>query len=168
MKRKLIASLSVFVTSVAFIDVSGYAATPTAGIPTLDPLPGKATCSIVNITNHVGKSAELCVTTGSFAHDLYEVRIDRSTVVKGIDDATTTGIASEYNGQSISLQCSPVLSAPDNITDAQIESVRFMNPSAKRDQLKQLFISINTTETGRRCTVRADLTELFSVDVHFR
>ncbi|MFC0401701.1 hypothetical protein [Paraburkholderia rhizosphaerae] len=102
------------------------------------------------------------------AHDIYEVRMDGTSVVKGIDDATSSGINGAYHGQPVSLKCEPVLSAPDNVSDAQIEGMRFMKPDGTREELKQLYLSLHTTETGRQCAINADANPLFTVDVRFK
>jgi len=60
-----------------------------------------------------------------------------------------------------------VLSKPDNVTDAQIESMRFANPQGTREQLISLYETLNTVETGRHCSITDNAAEWFAVDVRF-
>lgn len=157
---------SVLSTLALLAAIPAHAAQPAANAATLEAVSGKVVCRTAGAID--GKSAELCVAQGMFAHDIYEVRVGDATAVKGIDDATTTGISGTFNGQTVSLKCDPVLSAPDNLTDGQIEGFRFMKPSASREELKQLAIRVNTVETGRHCVARSTADDVFTVDVKFQ
>lgn len=143
-----------------------HAASQAADTATLDAVSGKVVCRTVGTLD--GKPGELCVAQGMFAHDIYEVRFGGTSAAKGTDDATTTGISGTFNGQTVTLKCEPVLSVPDNLTDAQIEGFRFMNPTASREELKQMAIRVNTVETGRHCVARANAVDIFTVDVKFQ
>ncbi len=145
--------------------LTAQAASDAAVPQSLEAVSGKTVCRAAGAVD--GKASELCVTLGTFAHDLYEVRFDGVPAVKGIDDATTEGIAGTYSGRTIALKCDPILSAPDTVTDAQIDAVRFMDPSGSRDALRQMAIRMNTVETGRHCVARADAAPLFAIDVRF-
>jgi hypothetical protein len=169
MKLKLFACFAALAAaSSIFTSAPVDAASPAAEAATLDAVPGKTTCRAATLNGQPGKSAELCVTQGSFAHDVYDVRIGGASVVKGIDDATTAGIASTYDGQPIRLTCTPVLSKPDDVTDAQIESMRFANPKGTHEELKRLYVTLHTVETGRHCAINDNAAELFAVDVRFQ
>ncbi|ACC76317.1 hypothetical protein VOI32_35980 [Paraburkholderia caribensis] len=167
MKQTSILVAIALVTSIVVAHRPAVAAGGSDAI-TLTPVDDKAACSpTVSTQGTPGKSVELCITKGLFAHDLYEVKIDGTVVVKGIDDATTNGVNGAYGGQSINLTCTPVLSAPENVTDSQIESMRTLDPKATREQLKRQYVLLNTTETGRHCVVRTDSTNFLAVDILF-
>ncbi|WP_175948814.1 hypothetical protein [Burkholderia pyrrocinia] len=164
-KKTLIASVVVLAASLAFSCSIARAAGPDTY--TLNPVAGKAICASANISARIGRSAALCVTKGAYSPDLYEVRIDGVTVVKGTDDETTGGIAATYRGRLFDLVCTSVLSASRNVTDAQVDSIRAMAPDTPREQLKQLSTLFNMVETGRRCVVGAQSAQLFMVEVRF-
>lgn len=132
-----------------------------------DAISRQTVCRTTLLTGKIGQSAQLCVSEGLFAHDLYELRIDGVEVAKGIDDETTQGVSGQFHDQAIKLTCQPQLDVPKNVTDAQIESVRASLPNGTHDDLKKLYLSLNSTEIGRHCTVAAQAAELFSVDVRF-
>lgn len=134
----------------------------------LDPVDGKEACTAgINVPNTPGGSLALCIKKGLFAHDQYEVKADGAVVLKGIDDETTDGVNGSYSGRPISLKCTPVLAAPESVTDSQIESMRSSYPTASRDQLKQHYVLLNTLETGRHCVVRIDAANVLSADIRF-
>ncbi|MPV64315.1 hypothetical protein [Burkholderia sp. BE17] len=166
MKPISIASAISVVVSIALAPQLAVADAP--GAIRLDPVAGKEACTAgVGVPNTPSGSLTLCVKKGLFAHDQYDVKADGAVVLKGIDDETTDGVNGSYSGRPISLKCSPVLSAPDSVTDSQIEAMRNSYPTASRDQLKQHYMLLNTLETGRHCIVRIDETSLLSVDIHF-
>jgi hypothetical protein len=166
MKHTLLACCAALAASLS-LPVCTPAHAAESATATLDAMAGKTACRASALASQPGKSGELCVTQGSFAHDIYEVRIDGASVVKGIDDATTAGIAGTYNGQPVRLTCTPVLSKPEHVTDAQIESMRFANPQGTREQLIGLYQTLNTVETGRHCSIADNSAEWFAVDVRF-
>ncbi|WP_230461614.1 hypothetical protein [Burkholderia ubonensis] len=133
-----------------------------------EPGAGKDFCTPgESMPNASGSSLTLCVKKGHFAHDQYEVKVDGAVVVKGIDDETTGGVNGSYGGRPVNLTCAPVLSAPEEVTESQIESMRSMDPQATREQLKQRYLSLNTVETARHCVVRVDSKNVLSTDIHF-
>ncbi|WP_198363759.1 hypothetical protein [Burkholderia ubonensis] len=133
-----------------------------------EPGAGKDFCTPgESMPNASGSSLTLCVKKGHFAHDQYEVKVDGAVVVKGIDDETTGGVNGSYGGRPVNLTCTPVLSAPEEVTESQIESMRSMDPQATREQLKQRYLSLNTVETARHCVVRVDSRNVLSTDIHF-
>ena len=155
------------VQSVAQVMPKCGASAPVPDEATFDAVTNGTVCRTTLLTGKIGKSAELCLTSGLFAHDVYALRIDGQPVAQGIDDETTHGIVGQYQGQSVRLTCQPKLDAPTSVSNDQIDSVRKLKPDATRDELKKLYLSLNTTEVGRHCGVDSQSAELFSVDVRF-
>ncbi|RBB31490.1 hypothetical protein DPV79_40930 [Burkholderia reimsis] len=166
MKPISVASAISLAASIALAPQLAVADAP--GAIRLDPVAGKEACTAgVGVPNTSSGSLALCVKNGLFAHDQYEVKADGAVVLQGIDDETTDGVNGSYSGRPISLKCTPVLSAPESVTDSQIEPMRSSYPTASRDQLKQHYVLLNTLETGRHCVVRVDSTNILSADIHF-
>ncbi|MPV67675.1 hypothetical protein [Burkholderia sp. BE17] len=166
MKPISVASAISLVVSIALAPQLAVADAP--GAIRLDPVAGKEVCTAgVGVPNTPDGLLSLCVKKGLFTHDQYEVKANGAVILKGIDDETTDGVSGSYSGRPIDLKCTPVLSAPDSVTDSQIESIRKSYPTASRDQLKQHYMLLITLETGRHCVVRIEETSLLSVDLHF-
>lgn len=143
--------------------------TPTKnGIAVITAKPKKTVCASSAFAL-AGNSTrgELCVTQGNFASDRYVLKLNNTTVVQGIDDETTPGISSSYQGQRITLQC-----APQNIRgDATADEVRKIVPAyseAKVNKTVELMRgSIMPIEVGRMCSVTSGADSLMKVHVFF-
>lgn len=153
----------------AFITAS-YTSVALAGeVPALKitPQPGKTACQ--STAKQFGESMaeiELCVTAGSFSHDTYILNIDKKAVLKGIDDETTKGLSSTYQGEKISLICIPQNEAPKDVSAEKIAAYqKMMNISA--EDAKRMVILAETVETGRFCTAHAGSVTLIEVQVIF-
>ncbi len=132
------------------------------------PSPGKAVCRAKPATlAGAPVKAEICVTQGNFSHDLYVLKIDGSSVLKGIDDETTKGISSSYKSQKVSLTCAPQELAPN----ASLEEVHKILPGYSSEKAKGLVAlmkdSKTPTEVGRLCTASSDGTAFLSAQVIF-
>ncbi len=111
--------------------------------------------------------AEICVTQGNFSHDVYVLKIDGNTALKGIDDETTKGISSSYKSQKVGLSCAPQELAPN----ASLEEVQKMLPGHSPAKAKELVALMKDSKTpievGRLCTASSEGTAFLSAQVIF-
>ncbi|WP_211442013.1 hypothetical protein [Collimonas humicola] len=129
---------------------------------------GKSVCeSTVRQLGETSQKIELCVSQGNFAHDVYVLKIDGKSILKGIDDETTKGIVATQQGEKISLICVPQIEAPTEVAPEKIEAMQKLMPALSADEAKKAAISIDSVETGRLCTAQRGDNSLISVQVVF-
>ena len=135
-------------------------------------VPGKEVC-VAGTATVAGNTAptELCVTGGSFSHDLYALKIGGRTAVKGIDDQTTTGIAGTFNGAQLVLRCVPLELSPKGTPAANLVEVRRVLPGATEARVQELANLLSSIpmgmELGRTCTASSDGQAIISAQVSF-
>lgn len=149
-------------TSVMAADVSG------------DPIvavPGREVCQArpVAIADK-DVDAKLCVSSESFGHDKYAVKIGWSRVVEGIDDETTKGIMGTYKGHAVALICTPQIKAPGKDDDAAVNAMAKSlegHSGVTAEKAHDVAVTMMSTEVGRVCSFREGDRELMSVLVRF-
>ncbi|SDG96544.1 hypothetical protein SAMN04515659_3884 [Dyella sp. 333MFSha] len=163
MKKQL-----VLLTIATAMSIPALAA-DTDGEP-LTAVPGRTVCQARPVAIG-GKQvdAKLCVTEGSMSHDKYVVKIGWSTVVEGIDDETTKGIAGMYKGSPVSLTCEPQSKPPaaDDPMVASMAKSMAARPDVTSEQAHDLAMKMLSTEVGRLCQFRQGDQDLMSVQVKF-
>ena len=136
--------------------------------PTIAAVPGKEVCAAAAGTNAM--AAELCVTGGNFSHDRYALKLGGRTVLNGIDDQTTAGIASKVNNQNVVLQCVPQNVFPKATPAENLAEVRRVLPNASEARVKEiadLLVPPMGMELGRLCTATGDGQAFLAVQVVF-
>ena len=121
----------------------------------IKPEAGKETCAARPAGAHPANPS-LCVTMGNFSHDVYQLKLDGRTVLKGIDDQTTAGIAGQHGKQAVELRCLPQNIFPKETPEATLSEVRRQLPNAPEAQVKRLAGLLGPgpmgMEVGRSCT----------------
>lgn len=131
-------------------------------------IPGKTICqSTEQMRGNLLMKAELCVTQGNFSHDTYQLKIGGNTILKGIDDETTRGISSNYNGERIGLTCVPKHEAPTDISPEKVAAVQKMMPKLSQEEAVKMAVLMDTVEVGRSCVVLLGNEPLIEVLVKF-
>lgn len=139
-----------------------------AAVPTLRPTPGKAACVVVPTTvADKALRAELCVTGGSFSHDVYQLKLDGALVLKGIDDETTKGLRGTRDGKAVTLVCAPQ-NIPPKASAEDIQRIVPGYPADKTKELVELMSSgFSSVELGRQCKASLDEAPVLTVQVLF-
>lgn len=134
----------------------------------ITPIPGKAVCkSSSGAIKDISIKSELCVTQGSFSHDVYVLKINGKPVLKGIDDETTKGISSTFQNQKINLTCSPQHKAPNEVSQEKIEATQKAVPNLSFEEARKMAIMMETVETGRLCIASSGENPFMTVQVNF-
>ena len=158
-----------FLTSGLLYVVASSAAHAAEGSPpTITSVPGKEVCVAAAGANAM--AAELCITGGNFSHDRYALKLGGRTVLNGIDDQTTTGIASKMNSQNLVLQCVPQNVFPKATPAENLAEVRRVLPNASEARVKEiadLLVPPLGMELGRLCTATADGQAFLTAQVVF-
>ncbi|MDQ1835133.1 hypothetical protein, partial [Massilia scottii] len=102
-----------------------------------------------------------------FSSDKYSLKFNGKLILQGIDDQTTGGIAADYNGKHVMLQC-----APQEVKgNATADDVRKIVPSysdAKVNELVELMKgSTSSVEVGRLCAVSGENACIVNAQVFF-
>lgn len=138
--------------------------------PEITAVPKKMVCSSLEIAVN-GKAAkgQLCITEGMFAHDTYAFDIQGDKVLTGIDDETTKGLTGTYQGQSMSMVCTPELKAPkdDDSMVVSTEKSLMSKPGMTPERAHHLAVAMLTLEIGRQCVVKQGAQALMTVPVRF-
>ena len=137
-------------------------------LPVIHPSPNKSECKSAPLTiDQDTVTAELCVTQASFAHDNYKLKINDSTVLMGIDDQTTTGISTSYNGKPVSLRCAPQLvNSASSIND--IRKIVPMFSDQKINELKKTMVGIPIDlEVARLCSILVENITAMKIQIVF-
>lgn len=112
-------------------------------------------------------TVELCVIRGTFAHDVYVLKIDGKVTLKSIDDETTKGLSGRYQDRVFSLVCKPH-NIKGNATAEEVQSIMSTSSPARVTELVELQAgSILPIEIGRLCWVSAESDSLMVVQVYF-
>lgn len=116
------------------------------------PASGKEACITKDfVFNEQQTKMEMCVTQGSFSHDVYTLKIAGNQVIKTIDDAVDKGLKVNHKGAIISLVCSP-LNLPPNVTAEQVQSALPGYPDDKTNSLVTLMKdAVTSVEISRAC-----------------
>ncbi|GAA5165686.1 hypothetical protein [Viridibacterium curvum] len=159
--------LHEFALLVVALTVASPAFAAEGAPPTLLPQPGRQVCHAD--TRQIGDVAariELCVLGGRMSHDTYSLSIDRKSLLKGIDDETTTGLATTYQGDRLSLTCVPQNKAPKEVSAEKVAIFQEMR-KVSAEEARRMIILMETVEVGRLCTARLGNTSLLEVQVLF-
>ena len=135
--------------------------------------PGKSVCASNTVSiAQIALPSEICVLSGNFSHDKYSLKIDGKTVVQGIDDQTTEGIASTYKGQTASLLCAPQEIRAKETPEATLADVQRVMPNATPEEAATMVRLVGTgpmgIEIGRLCTASLDAEPFMTVQVLFK
>jgi hypothetical protein len=137
----------------------------------MTPMPGKETCASSPAGTR-SQNPELCVIRGNFAHDVYVLKLDSHVVLKGIDDQTTAGIASNYKNQTVQLRCVPQNIFPKESPEATLKEVQRLLPNATAEEATRLVELLGPgpmgIELGRLCTASSDGSTLLTAQVLFK
>jgi hypothetical protein len=137
----------------------------------ITPVPGKETCASFPAGTHP-LNPELCVVRGNFSHDVYVLNLQGHVVLKGIDDQTTAGIASNYNNQTLQLRCLPQNIFPKESPDATLKEVQRVLPNATPEEAARMVELLGPgpmgMELGRLCTASSDGKTLLTAQVLFK
>ena len=134
----------------------------------ITPVPGKAVCkSSSGAIKDASIKSELCVTQGSFSHDVYVLKINGKAVLKGIDDDTTKGISSTFQNWKINLTCSPQHQAPNEVSQEKVEATQKAMPNLSIEEARKMAITMETIEIGRLCIASSGENPFMTVQVNF-
>jgi len=130
--------------------------------------PGSSNCqSTSRQLGDATSKVELCVTGGSFAHDVYTIYIDRKIIAHGIDDETTSGVSGLYHDEKVSLVCTPQNEPPKTVSPEDVATYQeTMHLSA--EDARKMAIASNTVEVGRLCKAQLADKPLIEVQVVFQ
>lgn len=121
----------------------------------ITPMPGKETCASFPAST-TSMDPELCVVQGNFSHDVYTLKLDGQTVLKGIDDQTTKGILSTYKNQTVQLCCVPQEIFPKENPEATLKEVQRVLPDASKEEAAKIAELLGPgpmgMEVGRLCS----------------
>jgi hypothetical protein len=133
---------------------------------------GKDSC--LSTTAPLGASsveAGLCVARANFAHDVYTLKIDGQTVVRGIDDDTTAGISSDYKNQKLQLRCAAQNAVAKDTPEATLLEVQKLMPNSSVDETRHIAALLVPggagMEIGRLCTASSEGRAFLTVQVLF-
>lgn len=125
--------------------------------------PGREDCATQDLAA-VGK-AGLCVKRGSFSHDVYTLKIAGEVVLSGIDDETTQGLETDSHGRRLRLACAPRLE-PDDTMKGAVKRM-LLAQGKTEEEAETLAQRMGVVEAGRACTLAADGTAVWQVEVVF-
>jgi hypothetical protein len=115
--------------------------------------------------------AGLCVAQGNLAHDVYTLKIDGQTVLKGIDDDTAAGISSDYKNQKLRLHCDAQNVTAKETPEATLLEVQRLMPNSSVDETRHIAALLvpgaSGMEIGRLCTASSDGRVFLTVQVLF-
>ncbi|MDG2524910.1 hypothetical protein P6166_06035 [Stenotrophomonas sp. HITSZ_GD] len=109
--------------------------------------------------------ASLCVKGGSFSHDVYTLKIAREVVLSGIDDDTTRGLETDSEGRHLRLVCAPRLEPNDTMKG--VVKRMLLTQGKSEEEAETLAQRMGVVEAGRVCTLAADGTAVWQVEVVF-
>lgn len=133
---------------------SNSAASAPAPVLVIKPTPGGEVCSQ---RPPDGSALTLCVTMGTFAHDVYRLKLDGRVILEGIDDATTTGVTTVDKGRAWQLRCTPKNIFPKESPEETLAEVRRQLPNATAAEAAKLAALLGPgpspmgIELGRDC-----------------
>lgn len=137
----------------------------------ITPVPGKEVCAAPAPGSHP-VNPELCVIQGNFSHDVYILKLDGKVALKGIDDQTTSGIASKYKGQALQLRCAPQEIFPKETPEATLKEVQRVLPNATAAEAAKLVDLLGSgpmgMEVGRLCTASSNGDTVLTAQVLFK
>jgi hypothetical protein len=137
----------------------------------ITPVPDKETCASFPADTQPIKP-KLCVVRRPFSHDIYMFKLDDHVVLKGIDDQTTAGIASNYNNHTLQLHCVPQEIFPKESPAATLKEVQRLLPNASTEEAAQIVELLGTgpmgMELGRLCTASSDGNTVLTAQVLFK
>jgi hypothetical protein len=161
-------SFEPLVISISLLIAHGAAFSADTPALEITAIPGKTVCqSKEKIRDNIPIKAELCVTQGDFSHDTYQLKLGGNTILRGIDDETTKGISSSYNGDKIQLTCVPKHEAPTDISPEKVAEIQKMMPKFSQEDAVKAAILMGTVEVGRSCVVLFGNEPLIEVLVKF-
>lgn len=115
--------------------------------------------------------AQVCVAGGSFSHDVYSLKIDGNTVLKGIDDQLSVGLAGNYQNQAIAFVCDAQNIFPKESPEATLAEVRRLMPNSPPERIKTIADLLEPgtmgMEIGRLCKASSDGQPFITVQVMF-
>jgi hypothetical protein len=153
---------------VALLMAQGAAFSAENSVLEIVATPGKTICqSKEQMRGNLPTKAEFCVTQGNFSHDKYQLKIGGNTILKGLDDETTKGISSNYNGEKIQLTCVSKNEAATDISSGQFAAVQKMMPKFSQEEALKAAMLMETVEVGRSCVVQLGNESLIEVLVKF-
>jgi hypothetical protein len=155
----------------AFFCLMSSASASDAQRLSITPVRGKETCASLPTQTHP-LNPRLCIVRDNFSHDVYVLKLDGHVVLKGIDDQTTAGIASNYNNQTLQLRCIPQELFPKESPEATLKEVQRLLPGATAEEAAQMVELLGPgpmgMELGRICTASSDGNTMLTAQVLFK
>src|SRR5450830_1753636 len=113
-------------------------------------IPGTEVCPA-----DTASEATVCVTGGSFSHDVYTLKIKGATVLKGIDDQLSAGLSGSHQGQKIAFVCEAQNIYPKDTPEATLAEVQRVMPNSPAEKIKGIAELLTPgpmgMEIGRLC-----------------
>ncbi|MDN2698858.1 hypothetical protein O0882_21295 [Janthinobacterium sp. SUN073] len=159
-KKSVLASTLLYIAGVS----ATYAAEEKQYL--ISAKPGKEVC----VADEASKS-QVCVAGGNFSHDVYSLKIDGSTVLKGIDDQLSVGLAGNYQNQAIAFVCEAQNIFPKETPEATLAEVQRLMPNSPPERIKTIAGLLRPgpmgMEIGRLCKASRNGQAFITVQVMF-